>query len=168
MQIRINERIRIPQVRLIGPQGEQLGVISSEDALKKAQEYGLDLVEVAPSAKPPVCRIIDFSKYKYEQEKRKKESRKRQKVLQQKEIKVKPNIEEHDYQPKLRHAQRFLTEGDKVKFTMMFKGREAAHMDRGRVILDRFAKDLAPLGELEASPFYEGKNIFITLIIKIF
>jgi len=162
--LRINQRIRVKEVRLIGPDGEQMGVVNTQDALKKAEESGLDLVEVAGQTAPPVCRIMDYSKYKYEQEKKEKEARKHQKIVHVKEIKVKPNIEEHDYQVKLFHLKRFLTRGDKVKLTMMFRGREMSHMDIGRKVLDRIVSDLKEIGEIEKGPILEGRNIIINFM----
>ena len=163
-EARVNQRIRIKEVRLIGAGGEQLGVVSTPDALQKAQEIGLDLVEVASQAKPPVCRIMDYSKYKYDQEKKAKEARKHQRIIHLKEIKIKPNIEEHDYQVKLYHLRRFLTRGDKAKLTMTFRGREMSHMDIGRKVLDRVVSDLVEVGEMEKGPAREGRNIIINFI----
>ena len=134
------------------------------DAIKRAEEAGLDLVEVAPTAVPPVCRIIDYSRYKYEQEKREKEARKKQKVVHIKEIRLGPKIGEHDYQFKLKHLTDFLKKGDKVKVTMIFKGREMAHVDLGRKILDRLSSDISTLGEIEESPRLEGR--FINMVIR--
>lgn len=164
--LRVNQRIRIKEVRLIGPDGEQMGVVPTQDALQKAQEFGLDLVEVASQATPPVCRIMDYSKYKYDQEKKEKEARKHQRVMHLKEIKIKPNIEEHDYQVKLFHLRRFLTRGDKAKVTMTFRGREMSHMDIGRKILDRVISDLAEVGEVENGPTREGRNIIINFMAR--
>ncbi len=162
--MRINNRIRSREVRVVGEAGEQLGVLATPDALKKAEEAGLDLVEVAPTAVPPVCRIMDYSKYKYEQEKREKEARKKQKIVHLKEIRLGPKIGEHDYQFKLRNLEDFLKRGDKVKITMMFKGREMAHVDLGRKILDRLASDISQVGEIEESPRQEGR--FINMVIR--
>jgi translation initiation factor IF-3 len=159
--LRINQRIRVKEVRLIGPDGEQMGVINIQDALQKAEEFGLDLVEVAGQTAPPVCRIMDYSKYKYEQEKKEKEARKHQKTIHLKEIKMKPNIEEHDYQVKLYHMKRFLARGDKAKLTMTFRGREMSHMDIGKKIMDRIVSDLNEVGEVEKGPMFEGRNIMI-------
>lgn len=159
--LRINQRIRVKEVRLIGPNGEQMGIVNTIDALQKAEESGLDLVEVAGQTSPPVCRIMDYSKYKYEQEKKEKEARKHQKVVHLKEIKMKPNIEEHDYQVKLHHMKRFLTRGDKAKLTMTFRGREMSHMDIGKKIMNRIISDLSEAGEVEKGPMMEGRNIMI-------
>lgn len=163
-ELRVNQRIRIKEVRLIGPSGEQMGIVSTRDALQKAQEVGLDLVEVASQAVPPVCRIMDYSKYKYEQEKKAKEARKHQRVMHLKEIKFKPNIEEHDYQVKLHHLKKFLTRGDKAKVTMIFRGREMSHIDIGKRVLDRVIVDLVEAGELEAPPKKEGRSITLNFM----
>lgn len=162
--MRINNRIRVREVRVVGEAGEQLGVLSTPDALKRAEEAGLDLVEVAPTAVPPVCRIMDYSKYKYEQEKREKEARKKQKIVHIKEIRLGPKIGEHDYQFKLKNLTEFLKRGDKVKITMMFRGREMAHVDLGRKILDRLSSDISQIGEVEEPPKQEGR--FINMILR--
>jgi translation initiation factor IF-3 len=138
--------------------------MTTVDAVKRAEEAGLELVEVAPTAVPPVCRIIDYSKYKYEQEKKEKEARKKQKVVHIKEIRLGPKIGEHDYRFKLRNLEEFLKRGDKVKITMMFKGREMTHMDLGRKILDRLSSDISSIGEIEESPRLEGR--FINMVIR--
>ena len=163
-ELRINNRIRVREVRVVGEAGEQLGVLATPDALKRAEEAGLDLVEVAPTAVPPVCRIMDYSKYKYEQEKREKEARKKQKIVHLKEIRLSPKIGEHDYQFKVRHLTDFLKKGDKVKVTMIFRGREMAHIDLGRKILDRLSSDISGLGEIEEMPKLEGR--FLNMIIR--
>ena len=162
--MRINQRIRAREVRVVGEEGEQLGVIPVQEALKRAVEAGLDLVEVAPTAAPPVCRIMDYSKYKYEQEKREKEVRRKQRIVHTKEIRMGPKIGEHDYQFKLRSLEDFLKRGDKVKITMMFRGREMAHMDLGRRILDRLSSDISSIGEIEEPPRSEGR--FINMMIR--
>lgn len=162
--MRINGRIRVREVRVVGEEGEQLGVLPTIEAIKRAEEAGLDLVEVAPTAVPPVCRIMDYSKYKYEQEKREKEARKKQKIVHLKEIRLSPKIGEHDYQFKLRNLEDFLKRGDKVKITMMFKGREMAHVDLGRKILNRLASDISQVGEIEEPARQEGR--FINLVIR--
>ena len=162
--LRINERIGIKEVRLIGPNGEQMGVVPTKDALHKAKEVDLDLVEVASQAAPPVCRIMDYSKYKYEQEKKEKESHKHQRIMHLKEIKVKPHIEEHDYQVKLYHLKRFLKRGDKVKLTMTFRGREMQHIDIGKKVLDRIISDILEIGEIEHGPTRDGRRIIVNFI----
>ncbi len=164
--VRVNEKIRSPELRVIGPAGEQLGVVSCKAGLDLAAKYELDLVEVASQVKPPVCRIMDFSKYKYEQEKREREAKKHQKHFQIKEIRVKPNIEEHDYAIKLVHLLEFLKEGNKVKVTLMFRGREMAHRDIGRRIIDRFATDIKAGGVIEYGPLLEGRMITMVVAPK--
>lgn len=163
---RVNERIRIAQVRLIGANGEQLGVVATPDAMRLAREASLDLVEVAAAARPPVCRIMDFSKYKYEQAKKSKEARKHQRSTHLKEIRVRPRIEEHDYHTKLKHLEKFLKRGDKVKLTLVFRGREMAHQEFGKRVLDRFITDLAPTALVERAPIQEGRMIFLTFAPK--
>lgn len=153
-------------MRVVGEAGEQLGVMAVPDAIKRAEEAGLDLVEVAPTAVPPVCRIIDYSKYKYEQEKREKEARKKQRVIHIKEVRMGPKIGEHDYQFKLHNLEDFLKRGDKVKVTMMFKGREMSHIDLGRRILDRLASDISAVGEIEEAPRLEGRIIGMVIRAK--
>jgi len=164
--LRVNHRIRAKEVRVVGDAGEQLGVMTVPDALKRAEEAGLDLVEVAPTAVPPVCRIIDYSRYKYEQEKREKEARKKQKIVHIKELRLGPKIGEHDYQFKLRHLEDFLKRGDKVKVTMMFRGREMSHTDIGRKMLERLASDISAIGEIEESPRLEGRIISMVVRAK--
>jgi translation initiation factor IF-3 len=162
--LRINNRIRVREVRLVGEDGSPLGVVATPEALKLAEEAGLDLVEVAPTAAPPVCRIMDYSRYKYEQEKREKEARRKQKVIHIKEIRMGPKIGEHDYQFKLKALQEFLKRGDKVKVSMMFRGREMSHMDLGRKILDRLSSEISAVGEIEEAPRSEGR--FINMVIR--
>ncbi len=164
--MRVNGRIRAKEVRVVGEAGEQLGVMTVQDALKCAEEAGFDLVEVAPTAVPPVCRIIDYSRYKYEQEKREKEARKKQKIVHIKELRLGPKIGEHDYQFKLRHLEDFLKRGDKVKVAMMFRGREMTHTDIGRKILDRLASDISAIGEIEEAPRLEGRIISMVIRAK--
>lgn len=160
----MNHRIRAREVRVIDDEGNQLGVMNIQDALKRAQEAGLDLLELAPTATPPVCRIMDYSKYKYDQEKKEKEAHKKQHVVHIKEIRIGPKIGEHDYQFKLRALQDFLKRGDKVKVSMMFRGREMAHVDLGRKILDRLSSDISAVGEIEEPPRLEGR--FINMVIR--
>ena len=148
---------------MIGPNGEQLGIVSVKNGLELATKYDLDLVEVAPQVKPPVGRIMDFSKYKYEQEKREREAKKHQKQFHIKEIRVKPNIEEHDYTIKLKHLLEFLKAGNKVKVTLMFRGREMAHREIGRRVVDRFAADAQNSSVVEHGPVFEGR--FITMVL---
>ena len=154
------------QVRVIGEDGEQLGVLDTSEGLKLAKEKSLDLVEVAPNAAPPVCRVMDFSKYKYDQEKKERLARKKQKVVHLKEIKLKPNIEEHDYQTKLHHLKRFLKRGDKTKISLRFRGREMTHVDIGRNLMSRLMKDLSELAEAEKLPTLEGKLMIMIMAPK--
>lgn len=161
--LRINERIRARQVRLISASGEQLGIVSLQEALAKARESDLDLVEVAPQADPPVCRIMDYGKYKYEQQKRDREARKRQKVVTVKEIKLRPGIDRHDLDVKVRNAQRFLKDGDKVKCTIMFRGREIIHKELGQKVLEQLAEKVGDLGSIERPPTMEGRNMIMIL-----
>ncbi|MBI2903214.1 MAG: translation initiation factor IF-3 [Candidatus Methylomirabilis oxyfera] len=164
--VRVNERIRIKEVRVINPEGEQLGILPIQEALQTAQSLGLDLVEVAPEAKPPVCRIMNYGKYRYEQNKKTREAKKKQTIIQVKEIKLRPKTENHDFQFKARHAERFLKEGNKTKVTMMFRGREMVHLDRGRVQLDRFADTLKEVAVVEQQPRLEGRNMVMILTPK--
>ncbi len=156
---RINERIRVPEVRLIDDQGQQVGVLKTADALAFAQERELDLVEVAPEARPPVCRVLDYSKYKYEQAQKLKQARKHQQQITVREIKFRPKIAEHDYDTKKHHVERFLRHKDKVKVTIMFRGREVTHPERGTAILDRLAEELSEVGVVEQRPMQEGRNM---------
>jgi translation initiation factor IF-3 len=160
---RINERIRVPEVRLIDDQGAQVGVLKTADALRFAQERDLDLVEVAPEARPPVCRVLDYSKYKYEQAQKLKQARKHQQQITVREIKFRPKIAQHDYDTKKHHVERFLRHRDKVKVTIMFRGREVTHPERGTMILDRLAEELAELGVVEQRPMQEGRNMTMML-----
>ncbi len=160
-RIRVNERIRVREIRLIGPNGEQFGVVPTEEGIRKAEEVSLDLVEVAPEANPPVCRVMDFGKYVYILEKKEKEAKKKQKIFAVKEIKISLKIEEHDYQTKLRNAIRFLSRGDKVKFTMIFRGREMAHVDLGRKVIARLIADLEEYGQVEKNMGLEGNAMVL-------
>ena len=156
---RINERIRVPEVRVIDEEGQQVGVMKTPDALSLAQERELDLVEVAPEARPPVTRILDYSKYKYEQAQKVKQARKHQQQITVREIKFRPKIAQHDYDTKKAHVERFLKHKDKVKITIMFRGREVTHPERGTMILDRLAEELQELGVVEQRPMQEGRNM---------
>ncbi|MFI5003874.1 MAG: translation initiation factor IF-3 [Solirubrobacterales bacterium] len=160
---RVNERIRVPEVRLIDDQGAQVGVLKTPDALRFAQERDLDLVEVAPEARPPVCRVLDYSKYKYEQAQKVKQARKHQQQITVREIKFRPKIAQHDYDTKKHHVERFLRHRDKVKVTIMFRGREVTHPERGTLILDRLAEELTELGVVEQRPMQEGRNMTMML-----
>jgi translation initiation factor IF-3 len=160
---RINERIRVPEVRLIDENGDQVGVIPTEQALEQARERDLDLVEVSPTSKPPVCRILDYSKYKYEQEQKAKAARKHQQQVNVREIKLRPKIAQHDYETKRGHVERFLKQHDKVKVTIMFRGREQSHPERGRMLLDRLLQDISELATVEQEPLQEGRNMTMLL-----
>ena len=164
--IRTNERIRVPQVRLIGPEGNQMGIVSTQKALEIAEQSELDLVEVAPQASPPVCRIIDFSKFKYDQEKKEKEAKKHQRHTKLKEIRLKPNIDEHDLQVKVKHALEFLKKRDKVKVSLFFRGRQMEHLDIGRKIVDKFIQEIQADGQVEKEPFLMGRVISFVISPK--
>ena len=153
-------------MRVTSASGEQLGIMATRDALRMAEEQHLDLVEVAPKAKPPVCRIMDFGKYRYEQQKREQEAKKKQKIVTIKEVKLRPNIEQHDFNVKLKNALRFLEEGNKVKVTIMFRGRELSHPELGREVLDRVSEQLKELVAIERDAKLEGKNMTMILAPK--
>jgi translation initiation factor IF-3 len=160
---RINEAIRVDKVRLIGPDGEQIGIKSRQDALDFAASRNLDLVEVAPEADPPVCRVLDYGKYKYELEQKAKQARKHQSTIVVKEIKLRPKIGVHDYETKKGHVVRFLNNKDKVKVTIMFRGREVVHPSKGEELLRRLAEDVAELGVIESQPNLDGRNMVMVL-----
>jgi translation initiation factor IF-3 len=160
---RINERIRVPEVRVIGEDGNQIGIMRTDEALRYAQDRDLDLVEVAPEARPPVCRVLDYSKYKYEQAQKQKAARKHQQQITIREIKFRPKIAEHDYATKKGHVERFLRHKDKVKITIMFRGREVTHPERGQMILDRLAEELSELAVIEQRPNLDGRNMTMML-----
>ena len=165
--LRINEEIRAREVRVVADEGEQLGIMSGRDALNLALERHMDLVEIAPNAKPPVCRIMDYGKYRYEQKKRKKEARKKQKTFDIKEVKLRPGIEDHDFDVKFKNAVRFLEDGDKVKVTIMFRGRELSHPELGEVLLTKMAKQLEDLAVIERAAKLEGKNMIMIVSPKV-
>ncbi|HEV2780575.1 MAG TPA: translation initiation factor IF-3 [Actinophytocola sp.] len=162
-ETRINDRIRVPEVRLVGPSGEQVGIVRIEDALRLAQEADLDLVEVAPQARPPVCRLMDYGKFKYESAQKARESRRNQQLTVIKEQKLRPKIDTHDYETKKRNVVRFLEHGNKVKVTIMFRGREQSRPELGFRLLQRLADDVAELGFVEASPKQDGRNMIMVL-----
>lgn len=164
--IRVNDRIRIPQVRVIDEEGNQLGIMSNLEALNLAQERMLDLVEISPTARPPVCKIMDFGKFKYEENKQARKARKHQHVMLVKEIKLRPKIDDHDYEFKVNHARTFLSHKDKVKFTVTFRGREMVHMEYGRRILEGVVKDLADIGVVEIPARVEGRTMTLYMIPK--
>ena len=153
-------------MRCIDPEGEQLGVIDTFDAIRKAEDFGLDLVEVQPNADPPVCKILDYGKFKYEAQKRANEARKKQKIIEVKEIKIRPNIDEHDYQVKMRNVQKFLNAGDKVKVTLRFRGREMAHQELGANVLTRVREETDEFAKVEAMPKMEGRQMIMVLAPK--
>ena len=162
----INEQIRDKEVRLIGENGEQLGIVSSKEALKMAEDAGLDLVKIAPKAEPPVCKIIDYGKYKYEMVRKEKEAKKKQKTVELKEIRLSPNIESNDLNTKINAAKKFIAKGDKVKVTLRFRGREMAHMQQSKHILDDFAEALSDIAVVEKAPKVEGRSIALVLAEK--
>ena len=155
----INEQIRDKEVRLVGADGEQLGIVSSKEAQKIADEAGLDLVKIAPNAKPPVCKVIDYGKYRYEMARKEKDAKKKQKTVELKEIRLSPNIEANDLNTKVNAAKKFLAKGNKVKITLRFRGREMAHMNSSKHILDDFAESLADVAVVEKAPKVEGRSI---------
>ena len=162
----INEKIREKEVRVVTEAGEQLGIMPIAEARAKAEEAGVDLVMIAPNAKPPVCRIIDYGKFKYEQTRKEKESRKKQKTIEIKEIRMSPNIDKNDLNTKVNAARKFLQKGDRVKITLRFRGREMAHMQNGRVILEDFAKQLEDIATVEKAPKVEGRTLTMFLTEK--
>ncbi|NBJ68972.1 translation initiation factor IF-3 [Clostridium sp. 1xD42-85] len=159
----VNEKIRAREVRLIDANGDQLGVKSRQEALEIAQKRNLDLVLVAPNAKPPVCRIMDYGKYRFEQQKKEKEARKKQKVINVKEVRFTPGIGDHDFETKLKNARKFLEKGDKVKAAVRFRGRAITHKELGREVLDRFAEEVKDIATVETKPKMEGRNMFMML-----
>ena len=161
-----NEQIRDKEVRLIGANGEQLGIMSARDAQKQAMEAGLDLVKIAPTAKPPVCKIIDYGKYRYELAQKEKEAKRKQKTIEIKEVRLSPNIEENDLNTKVNNARKFLTKGNKVKVTLRFRGREMAHMYKSKHILDEFAESVADIAVIEKAPKVEGRTMTMYLTEK--
>jgi translation initiation factor IF-3 len=160
---RVNEEIRIPQVRLIDQEGEMQGVMTAREAMQRAFQAGLDLVEISPNADPPVCKILDFGKFKYEQQKKRNEAKKKQKVIEIKEIKVRPNIDENDYQVKMRAMKSFIDEGDKVKVTLRFRGREMAHQDIGVRVLERIRSEMDTTSKVEQMPRMENRQMVMVL-----
>ncbi|MFQ5677850.1 MAG: translation initiation factor IF-3 [Gemmatimonadota bacterium] len=162
-ELRVNDRIRISPVRLIDEAGEQVGILPTEEARSLARERGMDLVEVAPNARPPVCRLMDYGKFKYEQARKAREAKKKQHLIQVKEVKMRPKIEEHDFDFKLRHARRFLEEGDKVKFTLMFRGREVTHPELGERVLARVVEQLQDVAGVETGISHEGRTMTLLM-----
>jgi translation initiation factor IF-3 len=162
----INEQIRDKEVRVIGEDGEQLGIMSAKEALKLAEEAGVDLVKIAPTAKPPVCKIVDYGKFKYEQTRKEKEAKKKQKVVEIKEIRLSPNIDTNDLNTKINAAKKFISKGDRVKVTLRFRGREMAHMNTSKHILDDFAQALADVAVVDKAPKVEGRSMTMFLAEK--
>lgn len=163
---RVNEEIGVQRVRLVNERGDMVGVVPRNDALAMAADAGLDLVEIAPNADPPVCKILDFGKYKYEEQKRKNEARKKQKIIEVKEIKLRPSIDDHDYDVKMRSMHKFIEEGDKVKVTLRFRGRELAHQELGMDVLMRVKEDLDEIAKVEQFPRMEGRQMVMVLSPK--
>lgn len=163
---RINAEIRIPEIRLIGVDGEQLGIVKTVEALRLAEQEGVDLVEIAPNAEPPVCRIMDYGKFRYQEQKRQHEAKAKQKIIQVKEVKFRPATDEGDYQVKLRNLKRFIEDGDKAKVTLRFRGREMAHQELGMRVLERVRDDMADLVQVEAMPKLEGRQMVMVLAPK--
>jgi translation initiation factor IF-3 len=161
--VRVNDEIDAPQVRLIGPEGQQVGIVPLRQALAVAEEAGLDLVEIAPTANPPVCKVMDYGKYRYQEQKKAQEARAKQKQIQVKEIKIRPGTDENDYQIKLRNLRRFLIDGDKAKVTLRFRGREMAHQELGMRQLERIQHDLADIGMVEQMPKLEGRQMVMVI-----
>jgi translation initiation factor IF-3 len=159
----VNDRIRASEIRLIGADGDNVGVVSPDRALEMAYDAGLDLVEISPNANPPVCKIMDFGKFKYEQQKRESEARKKQKIIEIKEVKFRPNTDTNDYDVKMRNVFKFLENGDKVKVTLRFRGREMAHQELGRDLLNRVAEDIKELGKVENMPKMEGRQMIMMI-----
>ncbi len=159
----MNGRIRATEIRLIGAEGENVGVVTPREAMTMAEEAGLDLVEISPNANPPVCKIMDFGKFKYEQQKREAEARKKQKTIEIKEVKFRPGTDVHDYDVKMRNVVKFLENGDKVKVTLRFRGREMAHQDLGRNLLERVAEDIKEIGKVENMPKMEGRQMVMMI-----
>jgi translation initiation factor IF-3 len=162
----VNDQIRVQNVRLISPEGEQIGVVTTQEALKKAENFGLDLVEVSPNAKPPVCRIMDYGKYKYEQSKKEKISKKKQHTIIVKELRLRPRTDDHDLETKIRHARKFIEQRNKVKFTILFKGREMAYQDMGTNLLSRIQEMLEDIAKLDMDPKMEGRRMIMILSAK--
>jgi translation initiation factor IF-3 len=162
-QVRINRAIRVKEVRVIDPEGKQLGIMPLAEALRAAANYDLDLVEVSPKSDPPVCRIMDYGKFKYQQQKKAHDAKKKQAVAHLKEVKMRPKTEEHDFQFKLRHIERFLKEGNKTKITIVFRGRELAHPDLGRNMINRVVEETKEYGRVEQDPRFEGRNFIMIL-----
>jgi translation initiation factor IF-3 len=163
---RINERIRVPKIRVIGAEGEQVGIMTPQEAMKMADEYGLDLVEISPTADPPVCKIMDYGKFKYEQQKKQQESKKKQTTIALKEIKLRPNTDTHDLEFKVNHVRRFLEQKDKAKISIQFRGREMQHIDRAKETMKKIIATLQDIGEPEKAPAMEGRTLSVIIAPK--
>ena len=163
---RVNRDIAVAQVRLIDEQGENLGVVSKDEAIERAEDAGLDLVEISPGAEPPVCKILDYGRFKYQDQKKKNEARKKQKTIDIKEIKMRPNIDQHDYDVKMRAINRFIADGDKVKVTMRFRGREMVHQELGLKVLDRVRDQIDEVAKVEQFPKMEGRQMIMVVAPK--
>lgn len=166
MDVRVNRRIRVPEVRVIGADGQQLGVFPTDQAIRLAEDQGLDLVEIAPNVKPPVCKIIDYGKYKYQQAKKIQEAKKHQTVIHVKEVKFRPTTDDHDFDFKVRHILRFVEQGDKAKVTVVFKGREMAYLVQGKAMLNKVLEKVQDTVSVEIAPKMEGRNMFMVLAPK--
>lgn len=164
--VRINNRIYAPQVRVVGPEGEQIGILPPKEALTLAREKGLDLVEISPGASPPVCKIVDYGKYRYEQQKKAKENKKKQKLVTVKEVRIRPKISEHDYDFKANHCREFIKRGEKVRIRMMFRGRENIYKNRGKELLLKLAEELSDKAEIESPPKAQEKQMIMVLVPK--
>ncbi|MEE4312479.1 MAG: translation initiation factor IF-3 [candidate division KSB1 bacterium] len=164
--IRVNDQIRSPKVRVVGADGEQEGILDVQKAIQMAEEAGLDLVEVAPNTDPPVCKIMDFGKYKYEMSKKEKLVKKKQHVIHVKEIRMRPGIEDHDYDFKIKNARKFIEQGNKVKFNIMFRGRELAHQEFGQQLIDRIIEEMEDIGKADNVPKLEGRNMVLFIVKK--
>lgn len=163
---RVNEKIMCQEIRLIGPEGDMIGIVAPSEGMRLAAQHGLDLVEISPAAEPPVCKVMDFGKFKYEMQKKAHEAKKKQKVVEIKEIKVRPTIADGDYQIKLRNAGKFIKDGNKVKVSLMFRGREITHNEVGFAVMTRFQDDISELAKIEVAPRMEGRQIFMMLAPK--
>ncbi len=163
-RVRVNDQIRISPIRLIGADGEQVGIVALDEARQRAEEAELDLVEVAPEARPPVCKLMDYGKYRYEEQRKAREARKKQHTVSIKEVKYRPGIEDHDYEFKTRHVRRFLDDGDKVKVTMMFRGRQMSHPELGLEVLERVAAAVEDIGKVESQPTREGRTMSMVIV----
>ena len=164
-RVKVNRMIKAPQVRVIGTDGNQVGILPTSEALALAEEEGLDLVEIAPNAHPPVCRIVEYGKFRYERTRRARDARKKQHTIEVKEIRLRPKIDDHDYDFKCRNARRFLEARNKVKVSVLFRGRERSHSERGQMLLDKFAADLADVADIEQQPQMDGRSSILIMVL---